>query len=268
MLPLRELQRAFLRAVASGDPAATIASAVEGVVTEVRDCGPLSARERVQIYARMYGTRLVDALAEDYPRVVAVLGWDRFHEVAHAYVAEHPSRHPSLRWFGERFAGFLATTAASRDPTFVADLARLEWARVMVFDAPDVELLSVESLRQHPPESWAQLRLRAVPALEVMRVGWPVHEIWEAAAKGEPAAWRPAERWLRVWRQGDRVFQVPMDVPERIALAHVQAGDDFGSLCAGLATVMTGDEAGVVAGALVLRWIEDELLCGTDVTRS
>ena len=57
-----------------------------------------------------------------------------------------------------------------------------------------------------------------------------------------------------------RVFQATMNVPERLALAHVQAGDDFGSLCAGLATVMPAEQAAGAAGALVLRWIEDQLL--------
>ena len=38
-----------------------------------------------------------------------------------------------------------------------------------VFDAADVELLDVETLRRLPPDAWPSLRLRLVPALEVLR---------------------------------------------------------------------------------------------------
>ena len=256
MLRLRDLQRGFLRAVSGED-------ASDGVIAEIEGRGPLGADERVAIYARMYGARLVDALAEDYPRVMAVLGWEKFHAIAHAYVAEHPSRHPSLRWFGERFPGFLAGIAETTEPGFLADLARLEWARVMAFDAADVALMTVAELRRRPPERWADLRLRAVPALVVMHAEWPVHEIWQAPGNDE-SDWRSAACWLRVWRQGDAVFQAPLDGVERLALAHVQAGADFGALCTGLATLMPPEEAAGAAGALVLRWIEDELLCADD----
>jgi hypothetical protein len=65
---------------------------------------------------------------------------------------------------------------------------------------------------------------------------------------------------LRVWRQGDQVFQATLDEVERTALGHVQSGDDFGALCAGLASIVAEDAAAATAGALVLRWIEDGVL--------
>lgn len=261
MLSLPELQVAFLRAVAGGAVAPT--AATDDLLTEIGGREPLDPRLRLQIYARMYGARLVAALAEDYPRVAAALGSERFHDVAHAYVSECPSRHPSLRWFGARFPEFLATLAV--EPEFLADLARLEWARVMVFDAHDAGLLSIDAVRRVSPDAWGSLRLHLIPALEVLRVEWPVHVIWDDPVPSRPTG-RSAELWLRVWRQGDRVYQAPLDVAERIGLGHVRAGDDFGTLCEGLAAVMEAEEAATVAGALVLRWIEDGLL--RDASRS
>jgi hypothetical protein len=256
MLSLPELQTAFLRAVVE-DGAVVPTPQTDDLLAEIEAREPLGPRARIQIYARMYRARLVAALAEDYPRVAAVLGPERFLDAAHAYLSACPSRHPSLRWFGAGFADFLATLRVQ--PPFLADLARLEWARLMVFDAPDVRLLSVEALRRVPPDAWGGLRLPLVPAVAVLRVEWPVHTIWNDPAVPLPDA-QAAEIWLRVWRQGDRVYQASMDVPERIAFEHVRADDEFGTLCAGLATVMAEEEVPTVAGALVLRWIEDELL--------
>lgn len=256
MLSLPELQAAFLRAVAGGDRV-DAAGGFDDLSAEIAARDPLAPRERVQIYARMYRARLVDALAEDYPRVAAVLGPQRFHDVAHAYVSATPSRRPSLRWFGAHFPEFIATSAV--EPEFLADLARLERARLMVFDAPDAGLLSIEALRRVPVEDWGRLRLQVVPALEVLRVGWPVHAIWDDPAAAVSTG-GSSEIWLRVWRQGDRVYQAPIDDAERLALGHVQARDDFATLCDGLAAVMEADRVATVAGALILRWVADELL--------
>jgi hypothetical protein len=207
----------------------------------------------------MYGARLVDALAADYPRVATTLGWERFRETALGYVGSHPSTHFSLRWFGSHFGKYLA--AVPSGPEFLCDLARLEWARVMVFDAPNTPLLHVDTLRRLAPEDWPTLHLRAVPALEEIEVEWPVHHIWTAAETGPPSGtWPRGPLWLRVWRQGDEVFQTVMDLEERTALRHVRAGDDFATLCTGLATLGTVEDAARSAGALVLRWIEDRLL--------
>lgn len=266
MLRLPDLQRALLRAIATGEDAGEPPDETAAVVAEIRDRPPLDAWARVRIYARMYGARLVDALAEDFPRVAAVLGADRFRDLARAYVAACPSRHPSLRWLGARFPEFLAANATSNQPKFLPDLARLEWARVMVFDATDVALLSLEELRRRPPDVWVEMRLRCVPALEILRVAWPVHEIWDVVGGADAGwpTWGRGDLRLRIWRQGDRVYQTPMDPVEGAALDQLMRGDTFGTLCEGLARLLPAEEVAAVAGGLVLRWIEDEVLRADD----
>jgi hypothetical protein len=205
----------------------------------------------------MYCSRLIDVLAEDYPRVAATLGADAFGSLAHEYVAAHPSTHPSLRWFGRAFPDFLAANAGDHPP-FLADLARLEWARLEVFDAADAEILAVDTLRALAPEQWPSLRLRLVPACVLLPVAWPVHRIW---ADETPAEWQPEDACLRVWRQDDQVFQTPVDASERAALRLAQDGGDFAAMCDALAAVVPADEVATTAGAVLLRWIADGLLC-------
>ena len=74
----------------------------------------------------------------------------------------------------------------------LADLARLECARVDVFDAADAEPLRLGDLESVPPDEWPALRLRLIPACLVLESAWPVHEIWAAA---DPEA-RDSEVWL------------------------------------------------------------------------
>ncbi|MCC6767279.1 MAG: putative DNA-binding domain-containing protein [Deltaproteobacteria bacterium] len=254
MPPLRDLQQRMFRCVTRAHTEET-----PELGDLVRAHGALDAPARIAIYARMYCARLSEALAEDYPRVAAVLGPEAFAAAAHRYVAAHPSTHPSLRWFGSGFGAFLEAYPVEGQPPYLADLARLEWARLAVFDAPDAELLELAALGSVPADGWPTTRFAPIPALEVLHAAWPVHRIWEEAPGAE---WASGEFSLRVWRQGDRVFQAPMDGIEWCALDHVRAGDDFGAMCVGLAAIVDADQVAATAGGIVLRWIEDGLLRG------
>jgi hypothetical protein len=261
MRPLAELERELFRAITGAHDRAEVQDLA--VLDEIRGDARLSAGARLAVYARMYCARLVDALREDYPRLAALLGVELFGDVAHAYVDAHPSTHPSLRWFGRDFGDFLARDDREGVPPFAADLARLEWARLGVFDAPDGDALALAALRSLAPEAWPTLRLRLGPAVDVLALEWPVHRVWEAAgaaAESPSATFEPSATHLRVWRQGDRVFQSVMDETERVALASVGAGETFAELCARVAAVAGADAAASTAGALVLRWLEDGIL--------
>jgi len=250
MPDLRELEERFFAALtrAHGTPLDA------GLVAWVRGDGALGAAERVEIYGRMYCGRLIAALAEDFPQVATALGPARFDAVAHRYLARHPSTHPSLRHAGGAFPVFLAELPADAVPPGVADLARLEWARVAVFDAPDERPLTLARLRAQPAERWPDLRLRPIAALRVLEAGYPVHA-WPE--EGTPAR---AATVLRVWRKGFVAYTAAMDALEATALGSVRAGCSFAATCEALARLVPAERAAADAAGLVLRWVEDELL--------
>jgi hypothetical protein len=221
---------------------------------------PLGAVERIDIYAQMYVSRLADALAETFPKCAEILGHERFQTLARAYVAESPSTHPSLRQAGRDFGAFLAH--AEDVPAYVPDLARLEWARLDVFDAPDGAVLALECLRARSPDAWHALPLRPIDALTTLRSAWPVHEIW-AAERAPAAGWTPATTTLRVWRREFLVYQGRMDALERAALALIAPGATFGALCALCEDTPGVEDAARDAAALVLRWIDDGILAAS-----
>jgi len=288
MPALRELELAFLEALVNG-PSEPACGCTDGhevrsggtkralsplLAAFVAPSGRLGAAERVDIYAGMYHARLRAALAEDFPRVAAILGDDGFASLCRAYLAAYPSRHPSLRHLGHRLPTFLARCAEPGaglfDPgalPYLADLARLEWARLEVFDAPDAAALGREQLVELDPDAWAALVLRLVPAVAVVETSWPLHEIWQAAgetATGSPS-FEPRSTVLRVWRDGFTVFHAAMDETERLALRAVIAREPFGVLCESLSSLVPPESAPGEAAGLVLRWIEDGLLAATTI---
>lgn len=243
---LPELQALFWSAL-QGD----VAPALEAAVVSTPG---LDGRDRLGIYAAMYHARLRDVLASDFERTEAVLGPETFTEAARRYIAARPSTHPSVRHFGGRFAAFLDAAPPPGAPPWLADLARLEWARVEVFDAPDAEPVGRDALAGVPAEAWPGLTLAAIPALVVVESGWPIDLAW----KGEPVPGRRPTA-VRVWRQDGRVFHAAMDHGEPDALAALRAGRPFAEICDAMAHPEP-ETAAAEAGALLARWLDDGLI--------
>ena len=242
---LRELQGAFWRSIAR-EPGA--APAPDPLVLETVPPTPtLAPAERVHVYAGMYFWRLVDALREDFPKLATVLGDGGFADLVRGYIRAHPSTAPSIRHLGRALPDFLA----GYQPAYLADLARLEWTRLQVFDAPDATPLTAGDLRRIAVEEWPGLRFTLVPACARLVTTWPVHRLWVDAA----AALAPARTLLRVWREGFLVYQTAMDPAEEAALKRLAAGEPFAAICEGF-------DAPAEAAALLLRWIEDGIIAG------
>jgi hypothetical protein len=234
---LRDLQAAFWRSLA-GEPDPEL-------LRLVRPVAPLSSAERVEVYAGMYVARIVEALAEDYPKLAASIGPDAFADLVREYLARHASTEPSIRHIGRVLPDFVE----HRDPPWLADLARLEWARLEVFDAPDARPIGVDDLRRVPAADWPELCFALVPACSRLVTAWPVHGLWA----DPPAALVPARTALRVWREDFLVYQTPMSAAEEAAIDRIATGETFAAVCEGL------DDA-AEAGALLLRWVEDGLV--------
>jgi hypothetical protein len=263
VLALRDLQTSFFRSVAARPGPSASADFDPALVRAVEGRGPLGPADRLDIYAQMYWARLHDVLREDFPRVAAILGAEPFSAAVCAYLARHASTHPSVRHVGRGFAAFIAG-ASEQGPPFLADLARLEWARLAVFDAPDAQPLRVDDLRAVAPAEWPRLTFRLVPAVRFLRSAWPVHELWAAGEEGgPPEGVRPASTSIRVWRDGFMVYQASMDAREQLALTRVVRGEPFASVCAALEALMSPEEAAREAAQILLRWLEDGMLAGS-----
>jgi hypothetical protein len=230
----------------------------------------LAATERLDIYANMYFFRLRDALAEDYPVVLAALGPDRFHNLVTDYLLRHPSEHPSLRHLGRHLPGFIHTHALGRELRYLADLARLDWARVEVFDAPDATTITRDDLARLRPEQAGEARFALIPACDILRFEYDVARLWktlkerDAAPAGPDAAVRRPAR-LRVWRKDLVVYHQSIDEDEADCLDLLRAGEPLGRMAQQLAAGRSVEQAAGHVGRLLQAWLEDGLLASITV---
>lgn len=247
---LRELQGLFWGAISDGadsGPATALLAVSEPGAT-------LSAAERLQVYVDAYFWRLRDVLAEDFPRLAAILGPERFAEVVRDYLSSHPSTHPSVHHLGRGLAP--AISERTDLPSHLADLARLEWTRRDVFDAPDSGSVRADELRGVAPADWPHLRFTPIPALAILRTDWPVHEVW--AGNGSASA--PAATCIRVWRSADyRVYHAPMEARDAAALDRLIAGEPLGAICTAFDDLAPLEGAQRATG-LLARWLDDGII--------
>ncbi|WP_137886189.1 DUF2063 domain-containing protein [Pseudomonas sp. 2FE] len=222
----------------------------------------LSAEEGLAIYHNAYRARLLDALREDFPTLRHWLGDDQFERLASAYLQAHPSRHFSLRWLGARLADFIDGYLVAEQGAPLAELARLEWAFTLAFDAADGEPLTLQSMATLPAADWPELRVRLLPSVQWQVCHYNSLALWRALkAADEPPASTPLEQpqVCLIWRQG-LVSQYRSLGPAEAAALHgmSQQGWNFAELCVELSA--QGDAAPVQAATWLKQWLSEGLL--------
>jgi hypothetical protein len=202
---LADVEARFYELVTARDSvAATVASGRPEVRRAVEEMvagdARLPAIARLEIYADMYFSRIHDVLADEYAKTVAALGRAAFHGVVIDYLDACPPDHPSMREVGARLPEFLAAHPTTADRPWVAELARLERARLEMIDGADAEMLTLEDLRALPPERFAALPLRLVPSHALFATRFDVVPLWRSDDPGA-AVPGPSPTALLVWRR-------------------------------------------------------------------
>src|SRR5579871_6686089 len=133
----------------------------------------LTSFERLQLYGRMYWFRLYDAIRDDCPGLMAVLGEDRFWRLAQAYLTKCPSRSFTLRNLSSRLERFIARHPRLSAPrtALAVEVARFEWAQTVAFDDEARPVIAPERLAQVPP---TRLRLGIQPYVTLLSLRYPV----------------------------------------------------------------------------------------------
>lgn len=163
MVSLRELQRSF--AAALRDPAG--------------DC-PVRPAGRLAIYRGNVAANFRGALEATYPVLRRRVGDDYFGRLVALFRERCPSRSGDLHWAGREFADFLAGHLAGGEYAWLADLARLEWARqdaAVVAIAPPV---GADALAAFAPAQLEHVRLALQPSLRLVESAYPVFSVWLA----------------------------------------------------------------------------------------
>lgn len=254
MMALAGLQHGFQRAVLADEAAPGLF-----VGEEAKTVGGFD------LYRGAYRARLLAALRDNFTVLQRALGDETFDQLAHAYIAAHPSHFRSIRWYGDALPAFVAAHPALVPHPALADLARMDWALRSAFDAPDSTPLTLTALSSLPPEQWPQHRFPTIASLAIIDLAWSVEPIWRALnadAEAQTNAPEASSHALLVWRPALECQWRTIEAVEASALRALKAGATFTDYCETIAAGGAPDPA-VSAIGFLQRWVVDGVLAAS-----
>ncbi len=218
---------------------------------------------RFGIYRRNHFSSLVAALGQTFPVIKRLVGDDFFDATASYFVTQHGPRSRIIAEYGADFADFVGAFEPAQGLPYLADVARLEYARVRAFHAAD----------HGPPDTNGETAIAAVlgcrialhPSATLIVSAHPVLGIWQTNQLAAPVA---VEQWedeaCLVHRDGDAVVQTPVDHATRHFLETLIEAES-------LETALLTLAEPAMAGAALLQFIRlaraGALVAAADLTR-
>jgi hypothetical protein len=217
--------------------------------------------QRLDVYADAYFYRLCGALREMFPRLAALAGDARFHNLITDYLLACPPVEPDLRRAGDRLPEFLRAHALSADLPMASDVARVEGALDRALDAPDDPGVDRQSLARVAPEAWPGLTFSLARSVSLVESAWDFAALVRQLDAGEHAAARllpcePTPVCFLVGRRAYAPYARRLDALESVALCAVARGASFGVVCDALERESVAFKAEHVV-AYLGRWLDD-----------
>jgi hypothetical protein len=228
---LAELQSVMRAALLGGDPAAVLAQVVADRVAPA---------DRFACYANNVTAGLVEVLEAAFPATSRLAGGQNFRYAASRFAREQPPAEPRLLAYGAAFPTWLAGFGPAAAQPWLAEVARLEWARNEALFAADALPLKPEALAGIAPEAVPGLRFTPHPSLRLLRSVYPIHDLWlgERPAAELVAAGGPQD--VLVLRPALQVIQLPVARGDAALLAALGVGAVLAE-AAGAALAETAD---------------------------
>lgn len=260
MRTLLEIQRAVQRSVLARDP-----DAASSVIAQAN--ASVSARDRLDVYIQGYVSRLTDVLRNDYSGLSMLVGETEFAVLAEAYIRANPSREFNARWYGRGFAEFLRGAPYAAQSDAAAEMAALDWAIGLCFDAPDEASVTPQDLQDMAPEQWPTLRFALSRCVERRRFAWNVGEIRRAIDRAEPVpALRrlpEAQAWV-VSRVDSKIFHRALPPDEAAALDTIAARGNFADVCERLGEMLSEESVVPRVVELLQSWVASRWFARVD----
>ena len=196
---LLEVQRALHRAIVDGD---------KEVLQAILASDSMAIFNAIDIYRNTIRYTLVRAMRLSYPVVQKLVGEEFFEDTIEHFLRQHWPHSACLDDFGSEFAQFLESFEPASGLTYLADVARLEWAVHRALHAPQVPVLQLQRLTQLETDQCAFVCFAANPSLHLTIVDTPADVIWRAVLEQDERALASIEvtrapRYLLVQRSQD-----------------------------------------------------------------
>jgi len=250
---LRQLQQAFF---------GHLLSKPTDIIDHIESTAGTSAEQRLHIYASGYRSRLKEAISTDYERLHGYLGEPLFEQLMDDYIDKYQSHHPSLRYYSQYMPAFLAHQAPFSEHPEIAEIARIEQALNISFDAANCIAIATEQLAELTPDKWPSMRLQFHASTQLISCNYNSFQIWKAISEEQtpPGLEQETSTWL-VWRK-DLISQYrALTGAEAHMLELALTGADFSTLCEALLGYYDEEQTPRQAVIYLQSWINEMMVC-------
>lgn len=176
--------------------------------------GELSAAQRFGIYRNSAHGLLWEHLRAVYPVCTQLLGERVFEGFVRAWIDQHPPTTPYLADYGDTLPEAIRTEAAFADVVWVADVARLEWARQHAWHSPNQAASDLAALAMLDEAQQAAVTFALSPSASLVQSPWAIYAIWAAHQADSTLSLAAIDlqqaTQLIILRQGRSLLQQPL----------------------------------------------------------
>jgi hypothetical protein len=181
------------------------------------------------VYRNNVFASLIDALADTYPVVQQLVGEDFFRAMAKVFAQTTQPTSRVMAYYGAGFAAFIADFPPARAVSYLADVARLEMARVEAYHAADAQPIDPQRLQATLSDMGLlrSLRLSLHPSVHVLCSPYAIGSLWAAhlGTMDLEAVDTEQSECLLVFREGFDVQMQPINDSQACFIFALQAGN-------------------------------------------
>lgn len=225
MTRLHDLQDGFVRAIWEENAA---------IISEEIIPDGLTPQERYNIYRNNTFITLGEALKQNFPVMLRLVGQKFFDQLARQYIGQYPPETPILLSYGANMADFLAQFPPVSDLPYLGDVARLEHLWNSCFNGPDAPVLDTQRLSAVAPELFHNLIFDFLSNMQLLASPYPILDIW-LANQGEERPSREIDLasggcHMVLFRPGQEVEIMRLDQPSFDFLTNLQERQTLGEV--------------------------------------
>jgi hypothetical protein len=234
------------------------------ILNHISTTGLVSPTKGINIYFNAYRSRLIEILANDFPKLRQILGEKKFNAMADEYLKISPSKSYSVRYFGQSFADFLKSHPSFAKKPYFAEMATFEWMLGDAIDAKDAALFTLETLKEIPASKWNEMKICFHPSVQMLRIYWNTTEVWQALENESQDIPKWSKRrkpnfWIILRSDLQTAFR-SMEKDEAFALELVHQNNTFGEICEKLCDRMPEEKIPLFVLTCLQSWIQEGLI--------
>lgn len=138
--------------------------------------------QRFRVYRNNVIVSLIDALADSFAVTQELVGEEFFRGMARLYAYANPPQSRLMAFYGADFPDFIEHFPPADSLPYLADVARLEYRRIVAYHAADVPGVTPEAVSTALADAAAlpDMRVTFHPSLSVLSSNSAVVSLWAA----------------------------------------------------------------------------------------